>query len=64
MRDLVRTALSVIDVTLLTSSGDGFSDEVMGSPVTEGIEGDVFVDYKEETWKQLLVHKCCEYSGK
>lgn len=63
MRDLVRTALNVIDASLLTSSGDGFSGEVLESHAT-GSEDDIFFDYKEESWKQLLVQKCCEYSGK
>nr|XP_034332147.1 uncharacterized protein LOC105339619 isoform X3 [Crassostrea gigas] len=61
VRDLVRTALNVIDASLLTSSGDGFSGEALESHAT-GSEDDIFVDYKEESWKQLLVQKCCEYS--
>lgn len=64
MRDLVRTALNVIDVSLLTSSSDEFSDKLIDSQATEGIEGDISDDNKHEFWKQLFVQKCCEYSGK
>uniref|UniRef100_K1PD23 Nephrocystin 3-like N-terminal domain-containing protein n=1 Tax=Magallana gigas TaxID=29159 RepID=K1PD23_MAGGI len=62
VRDLVRTALNVIDVSLLTSSSDEFSDKLIDSHATEGIEGDISDDNKHEFWKQRFVQKCCEYS--
>lgn len=63
VRDLLRTALNVIDVSLLTSSSDEFSDKLIDSHATEGIEGDISDDNKHEFWKQRFVQKCCEYSG-
>uniref|UniRef100_A0A8W8J315 Nephrocystin 3-like N-terminal domain-containing protein n=1 Tax=Magallana gigas TaxID=29159 RepID=A0A8W8J315_MAGGI len=62
VRDLLRTALNVIDVSLLTSSSDEFSDKLIDSHATEGIEGDISDDNKHEFWKQRFVQKCCEYS--
>lgn len=59
----MRNVLNLIGESVVVSHREGLSEGVFDSCVDEKTEEDNFVDLKGDSWRQLMIEKCCESSG-